>query len=152
MVTAHMLEVDVVIIPAFVIFLLFIVPLPILSRLVSKMVLALESVQVQGVSVLLCLTLLAGGLFANQFHQWNNHYGYSVPAQDFSSLSVKMEFQAKKLRTERNLYIHAMAFVLLAAIMRFARLIRENEKLRREAGAAVNAAGAAAALDGKKKQ
>lgn len=144
MLTLQAAEVEMLIIPSFIIFLLFIFPLPVVSRVVSKIVLMIESVNISGISLLFVLTGGACFLFVNQLTRARQ---LEDQPRDFHDLSAKLDFQAKKWKSERDMYIHAVTFILLAAVMKFARLIRENDKLRVVAGEATNTAAAS-----KKKQ
>mmetsp|Transcript_12067 Transcript_12067/g.13882 ORF Transcript_12067/g.13882 Transcript_12067/m.13882 type:complete len:148 (+) Transcript_12067:43-486(+) len=121
-------EVEVLIAPAFVIFMMFIIPIPFLSKLISRMVLKLESISISGISVLFVLTVVTLILFVNQVYTTAKKYGSGNPAPEFVDLAAKLEHQGKKWKAERDLYIHAISFVLLASVMKFARLIRDENK------------------------
>ncbi|KAG8347905.1 hypothetical protein ERJ75_001039800 [Trypanosoma vivax] len=127
MVSALTFEVNFLIIPAFVIFVLFVIPIPILSRTMCRLVGFVERIHFGGVSILLATTVLLFIGSALQFLEWRNKYGAGKPR--FSDLSLEVDWEGRKWRHERNMYIHILAVVLCAAVMKFARL---HDRLQRK--------------------
>ncbi|RNF16519.1 uncharacterized protein Tco025E_05202 [Trypanosoma conorhini] len=126
MLSLFTLEVTYLIMPAMLLFVLFIVPVPRVSRYVSRVVSFVERPNFHGLSLLLLLTLVTFVTFVVQFVEWRKRYGPGKPR--FADLSLEVDWEAKKWRHERNMYIHALATVLCAAIMKFARLYTALEK------------------------
>ncbi|ESL08673.1 hypothetical protein TRSC58_03621 [Trypanosoma rangeli SC58] len=131
MLSLFTLEVTYLIMPATVLFILFILPVPRLSRYVSCVVSFVERPNFYGVSLLLLVALVTFVSCATQFVEWRKKYGQGKPR--FADLSLEVDWEAKKWRHERNMYIHALATVLCAAIMKFTRLHTALE--RRKAAA-----------------
>ncbi|KEG07434.1 hypothetical protein DQ04_09821020 [Trypanosoma grayi] len=120
------LEVNYLIVPAMIIFIMFVVPLPGLSRYVCRAVSFVERLNFHGVSLLLLVTVATFMGFALQFLEWRKKYCYGKPR--FADLSLEVDWEGRKWRHERNMYIHALAAVLCAAVMKFARLYAALEK------------------------
>ncbi|CCD14053.1 hypothetical protein, unlikely [Trypanosoma congolense IL3000] len=126
MVSALSLEVNVIVIPAFIVFVLFIIPIPLLSRVMSRVLGYLERVNFYGVS-LLTIAMVATFLgFVSQFFEWRKRYGGAKP--NFVDVAMEIDWEGKKWRHERNMYIHALATVLCSAVVKFARLHNALEK------------------------
>ena len=137
MVSLQTLEVDFLILPAFVVFVLFTIPVPVVSKLLSRLILRIERLQVSGVSLLVVLTVGSLILFLNSFLRYSKQYGADnkfdllnvkdLKPDRFHDLSLKVEYQGKKWKAERDMYIHCLGFVLLAAVTKIARLVRQGE-------------------------
>lgn len=124
-----------IIIPSFIVFLLFLIPVPGVSNIVTKVVLALESLRVSGVSVLLIATGTTFAFFLNQWLEIQKREGSRPKPTD---LDLMLQWQGKKWKSERDLYIHAIAFILLAAITKLARLNEQQRKLKTQLAVAGN--------------
>jgi hypothetical protein len=123
------------IVPSFIVFLLFIVPIPLLSKIVTKIVLAVESVRVQGISILLICTI---GTFVFFVNQWVGLQQRDSNRPAPTELDLQLQWQGKKWKAERDLYIHAVAFILLAAITKLARLNEQQQKMKADLAVAGN--------------
>ncbi|ORC84507.1 uncharacterized protein TM35_000441630 [Trypanosoma theileri] len=126
MISILTLEVNYFIVPAVVIFILFVIPFPGLSRYVCRAVTLVERLNFHGVSLLLLLAVATVAGFTLQMLEWRKKYGVGKPR--FADLSLEVDWEARKWRHERNMYIHALAAVLSTAIMKFTRLYNALEK------------------------
>lgn len=124
-----------VIVPTFIVFLLFLLPFPVLSQIVTKVVLWIESVRINGISVLLIGTVAAFGLFVNQ---WLALQRREESRPKATELDLQLQWQGKKWKAERDLYIHAVAFIVLAAITKLARLNEQQRKMKADLAVAGN--------------
>lgn len=142
MVSLQTLEVEFLILPTFVLFVLFTVPIPVVSKLLSKLVLRIERLQLGGVSILMVLTVLSLILFANSFLRYSKQYSSDnkfdlldikdVKPDRFHDLSLKVEYQGKKWKAERDMYIHCLGFVLLAAVTKMSRLVQAAQDAEKQ--------------------
>jgi hypothetical protein len=124
------LEVDFVIAPLFVIFLLMLLPVPLLSRMLTRLVAAIESVQLLNMSILMlgsCLSFLF--FLVTAYTNWN----LSQVKPKAVEQRIVDEWNLKRRRGERNLYLHWLAFVLIAAVWKIARINAALAKIQREA-------------------
>ncbi|KAF8294063.1 hypothetical protein TcYC6_0104730 [Trypanosoma cruzi] len=126
MLSLFAVEVTYLIVPAMVIFVMFVAPIPGLSHYVSRAVSFVERLNFHGVSLLLLVTLVTFVSFVVQLFDWRKKYSQGKPR--FADLSLEVDWEAKKWRFERNMYIHALATVLCASIMKFSRLYTALEK------------------------
>ncbi len=116
------LEVDLVIAPFFVIFLLMLLPVPFLSGLLARLVTAIEGVQFLQMSVLLLGSCLSFSFFA--FSAYRNFNFYQVSGGRPSDHHALEQWRMKRRQTERNMYLHCLSFVLIAAVWKLARMNR----------------------------
>lgn len=129
MVSLLALEVNALIVPAFIVFVLFIIPIPLLSRAMSRAMGYAERVNFYGVSVLTIVTVATFIGFVLQVIDWRRKYSGGKPS--FAEMTMEIDWEGRKWRLERNMYIHALATVLSAAVMKFARLHNALEKKER---------------------
>lgn len=120
MVSAVSTEVYLYAVPQLVIFVLLVLPVPLLSALVSKAVLALQQLKIGPVPVLVALPLLMVFTFAQSLVSYNQKYG--EVKTDFSKEIFRVEYLHKRAIHERNLYIHVLCAVLGFAILKIAAL------------------------------
>jgi hypothetical protein len=101
-------------------FLLMLIPIPGLSRLVSKIIFSVERFQFHGISCLFILTGLALFLFIARWMDWyqKDRFVFHKP----EDVAGRLTHDAKRLRHERDMYIHALLFVLLASLLKMVRL------------------------------
>ena len=135
MITAAALEVNLLIYPAFVLFILTLVPIPFISRRVCKLIATIENIRFQGVSVLMIITIGAFILFGLAMKEYRDRYA-AISGSDQLNLDTSrkadQQFHSKKWRAERNLYVHAMVAVLYSALLKIARLTLENNALQKK--------------------
>ena len=123
------LSLDLVIVPSLFVFLTMLVPLPLLSKLVSKFVLKVESVQAfKGISILVVSTALSFLFFAFSVNKhWTQYSSANRPQNNYK------EWDVERLKHERNMYLHCLSFVLVAALLKISRMTLKIEKANKSA-------------------
>ena len=117
------LEIEVILIfAATVLFILFIFPVPFLSAGVARLLSYLETVRIAGVSVPVLVSLITTINFAWTYYNYVEKYREPVKHIDHK---MALDFHNKKWRNERNMYMHALATVLIAALMKFTKMTRQ---------------------------
>lgn len=92
-----------------------------------------EKCNVAGISVLRVLQAFSFALFL--FDTYEAHkYSASKSSKVYSSIDLKFQDDIKRLRCERNIYIHALCFVLLLTLKRFI-TIQEEQSAKAAANA-----------------
>ncbi|CCW65879.1 unnamed protein product [Phytomonas sp. EM1] len=109
------LEVNLVVIPGCLIFLLYFVPVAVVSRTVSQMLRILEKLSFAKFTILSALAIATSVAFLTDTVKWHSTYG-SKPKPLFPDISISLQFDNKRLRLERNIYIHLLAFILCLSI------------------------------------
>eukprot|EP00388_Colpodella_angusta_P039176 GDKK01046603.1.p1 GENE.GDKK01046603.1~~GDKK01046603.1.p1 ORF type:complete len:172 (-),score=30.61 GDKK01046603.1:118-633(-) len=132
MFTMLSVEVNFLIYPAFVIFLLMLIPIPFLSKLVAKLVAKIESIRVGGLSILLVITLVGIVFFLISFND-QREYMFTHPNAVLPEGRHHMDYLSKKWRGERNMYIHAILAVLYSSLLKMARVTLESHELEKKA-------------------
>lgn len=117
MVSLVALEVNCVVIPAMGIFLLYVASIPVLSKMIAFAVKALERPNISGFTLLTALAIVSSLAFLSDFLQWQSTYGTSKPR--FSDISLSLQYETKRLRVERNMYIHILCSVLALTLKKF---------------------------------
>lgn len=117
-------ELNAVIIPLLGILMLFVLPIRILSQYVSKLVLLIEKPNVSGITVLAVVSVLTSIAFLYDFLEWQSKYSRK---HRFPDISLQLQNDAKRLRLERNIYIHIAACALSLSVKKIAQLISQNE-------------------------
>jgi len=138
--TLHSFVVAFLIWPSCILFLIMLIPIPFVSRLVSKIVLKVESVQIANVSLLLVFSVLALVNTAQLTYKWRSKMQDVDPKQLALDPSLQQRVDQGRFKLERDLYIAMTAFVLLAALMKTARKHMELHSLNGELKARISAA------------
>lgn len=142
MVTFASIEVG-LIYPATAIFVLLVLPIPFLSAWAARLVAFVEAQRpALGISALNLLWMIGMGCFAYSWYEISTKFAdEQLPAASFSSVSTAAAADASgrylrsKWRAERNMYIHAVFFILFAALQRIARLILAKKALQQRVAA-----------------
>ena len=121
------LEVDLVIIPFFCIFLLMLLPVPLLSQLLTRFVASIERVQFLNMSILLVGSCLSFIFFS--FSLYKNMTAFDKKPHHEGDLAIWL---SKRRHSERNMYLHCLCFVLIAAVWKLARLNLTYAKISRQ--------------------
>lgn len=130
MVSMLAIEANFLVAPALVVFLLFAIPIPGLSKLVARFVSAVEAVNLYGFSLLVLLTLATGVAFASALNEWRVSYSHGKPR--FSNMDSEANWERRKWRKERDMYLHAVCMVLFASLMKFSRLHLQIEEMKKK--------------------
>lgn len=112
------IEVYGIIIPTSLLLLFFLLPIPFLYKLVSKLVNSIEGFNFYGMTPFLALGLAALIGFAVDMQSMKTMGSSS----GFHDISLVLKAENKKLRVERNLYIHACVCILCLSIKKIASL------------------------------
>ena len=115
--TLASLEVDLVIVPFLIIFLLMLLPVPLLSDLLTRLVTSIERIQFMNFSILLVGSVLSFLFFA--FSLYKNMTAFDKKPHHEGDLAIWL---GKRRQSERNMYLHCLCFVLIAAVWKLARL------------------------------
>ena len=119
------LEVEIFLIPSFLVFLLLLLPFPVVSKLISRVVGAVATPMLVVTVVLFFLFFLTYRDYLEKFDDKSSH---EPPLHTAHS---ELSFKSKKWRAERNMYIHALTACLFAAIMKISRLNEAKVKLEK---------------------
>ncbi|CAD2213508.1 hypothetical protein ADEAN_000095100 [Angomonas deanei] len=92
-----------VIFPVFATLLLYVLQVPFLSKQLAKAVGEAEKLNVRGVTPLTLLSIILSFAFLNDFLTYQNKFSEK---QAFPDLSLSLQNDVKRLRLERNIYIH----------------------------------------------
>lgn len=135
MITATAIEVNLLIYPAFFLFVMALLPIPFISRRVCKFIATIENIRFQGISILMIVTIGAFILFGLSMKEYRDRFT-TVSGEEQMTLDTSrradQQFHAKKWRAERNLYVHAMVAVLYSSLLKIARLTLENMQLHKK--------------------
>lgn len=118
MVSVIFLEVYGILVPASVLLLLFFVPVSFVYKLVSKFINMIEGPNFHGVTFFFALGLVAFIALVSDMKSISNMH----PNPEFHDISLVLKSENKRLRLERNIYIHACAAVLCLSIKKIASL------------------------------
>eukprot|EP00796_Vickermania_ingenoplastis_P001683 gene1683-1045_t len=116
------LEVYGIIIPGSILILLYVLPIPMLSRLISKLILSIEKVDFHGITPLLVLACYGVIGLLVEMNAIRAKAGQTPPVYD---LSLKMAQDAKAIRHQRNVYIHSLVGVICLSLRKNAALVAE---------------------------
>ena len=141
MVTFASIEVG-LIYPATAIFVLLVLPIPFLSAWAARLVAFVEAQRpALGISALNLLWMIGMGCFAYSWYEISTKFADDEKLPAASSVSAAAAADASgrylrsKWRAERNMYIHAVFFILFAALQRIARLILAKKALQQRVAA-----------------
>lgn len=128
MVTILAVEVYGIIIPASVFLFLFLVPIPLVYKLVSKLVNSIEGINFCGMTPFLALGVLSLIAFASDMKAMQG----AGSSSSFHDISLVLKAENKRLRLERNIYIHACVAIQCLAIKKIASLNLKLLELKKE--------------------
>ena len=137
------LEVNFLIYPAFALFLLMLIPVPMLSKLVARGIAKLESCRIYGVSPLFAIAVFGVLAFSFAYQKHYAQYGGDAASGSAAINAARQQnnidysrLLARKWRAERNLYMHGIVALLYCALLKMARLTLEASVLAKAAAAA----------------
>lgn len=139
MVSFLAIEVNLLIYPAFAVFLLMLIPIPLLSKYIAKLIAKLESIRIGGASLLFVIAIGGALLFSLSLKEFYDEYGGPMgkdgkPFPDASHRDYARHL-SRKWRLERNMYIHGIVSILYASLLKMARLTLESHALKKKAKA-----------------
>lgn len=126
-------EVNVLIYPAFIVFLLMLIPIPILSKYISKFIAKVESIRVAGFSSLSAIAFMGVVLFGLALYDQREYIFSHSQKSIVKEGPLHMDYLSKKWRNERNMYIHAILAILYCSLLKMARLTLESDYLAKKA-------------------
>lgn len=119
----------------------FLTFIPGVSRAVTMMVNKLQALAPPSAPPLAILAIIFSVLFFSEFAHWQKSYSHR---RRFPDIGQELQHEAKRLRVERNMYIHMCTSIACLALTRIARLAKERSSSR-------NAGAASATASDKKK-
>lgn len=120
MVSLVYLEVYGVIIPLMAVLLSFIVPVSFLNKGLAGLIRCVEHPFAGNLTALSVLAIITSFSFMFDFLAWQDTF--KARQQAFPDISLKLQFETKRLRLERNVYIHMLASVLCLSVKKIAQL------------------------------
>lgn len=124
------LEVYGIIIPGAILLILYALPIPFIVNAVSGLVRLIERPNLSGITTFLGIFLMASLLFTRDFYTWNTNYG-TQSKSSYGDIAQKFQMEAKRLRVERNLYVHACVACLALSLRKLAQLNYELLEARK---------------------
>ncbi|CCW72353.1 unnamed protein product [Phytomonas sp. Hart1] len=129
------LEVNLIIIPGCIIFLLFFLPVAFVSKTVSQLLQIIEKPSFSKLTFLSVIAIATFIAFLSDVAKWHSVYG-SKPKPVFPDISIALQHDNKRLRLERNIYIHVLSSVLSLSIKKLSTIDFRKpiifEKVKRE--------------------
>ncbi|KAK7201547.1 hypothetical protein NESM_000218700 [Novymonas esmeraldas] len=141
MVSFTTLEVNLVMVPVLALFLLYCVPVPVISRAAERVTRLVESYNVSGLTFMSAMAIVSSVSFLFHFLEWHSKYDTK---QRFADISLQLQHDNKRLRLERNLYIQLVTCVLCLAVKKCAALLHRQDGPRQPTTTAAAAAAAPA--------
>ncbi|KAG5497714.1 hypothetical protein JKF63_03980 [Porcisia hertigi] len=120
MVSFLTLEVNLVMIPVLTLFLLYCVPVRLISKTAERITCFVEGYNFNGVTIMLMVAIISSFSFLFHFLEWHSKFDAK---QRFADISLQLQHDNKRLRLERNMYIHLVTCVLCLAVKKFAALL-----------------------------
>ncbi|KAG5471492.1 hypothetical protein LSCM1_01584 [Leishmania martiniquensis] len=128
MVSFVMLEVNLVLIPVLALFLLYCVPVRVISTTAERITRLVEGYNVNGLTIMSAMAIISSVSFLFHFFEW--HSKYDAKAR-FTDISLQLQHDNKRLRVERNMYIQLVTCVLCLAVKKCAALQGRRESHQR---------------------
>ncbi|KAG5497130.1 hypothetical protein GH5_01664 [Leishmania sp. Ghana 2012 LV757] len=119
MVSFLMLEVNLVMVPVLALFVLYCVPVRVISTTAERITRLVEGYNLNGLTMMSAMAIASSFSFLFHFFEW--HSKYDVKAR-FTDISLQLQHDNKRLRLERNMYIQLVTCVLCLAVKKFAAL------------------------------
>ncbi|KAG5496011.1 hypothetical protein JIQ42_02896 [Leishmania sp. Namibia] len=119
MVSVLMLEVNLVMVPVLALFVLYCVPVRVISTTAERITRLVEGYNFNGLTIMSAIAIASSFSFLFHFFEW--HSKYDVKAR-FTDISLQLQHDNKRLRLERNMYIQLVTCILCLAVKKFAAL------------------------------
>ncbi|KPI85069.1 hypothetical protein ABL78_5874 [Leptomonas seymouri] len=131
------LEVNLVMIPVLVLFLMFCFPITAVSKIAERLTRTIESRSLNGLTIMSTVAILSSFAFLFHFLEWNSKYAVK---EKFLDISLQLQHDNKRMRVERNMYIQLTTCILCLAVKKCAALLRQrDERTTRTPAATTNA-------------
>lgn len=123
MVSFLALEINVVMIPVLTLFLLYCVPIAVVSNIAERVTRMIESRSLNGLTLMTAMAIVSSFSFLFHFLEWQAKYERK---EKFVDISLQLQHDNKRLRLERNMYIQLTTCVLCLAVKKCAALIHQR--------------------------
>ncbi|CAJ1033304.1 conserved hypothetical protein [Leishmania braziliensis MHOM/BR/75/M2904] len=123
------LEVNLVMVPVLVLFLLYCVPIRAISTTAERITRLVEGHSFNGFTIMSAMAIISSFSFLFHFLEWHSKYNAK---QRFTDISLQLQHDNKRLRVERNMYIQLITCVLCLAVKKCAVLQARQESRQAE--------------------
>lgn len=131
MVSLAAFEVNLIMIPLLGVLCLQLFPFRPTRAVVNRIVSKIESFNASGVTLLAILAIFTGFLFAMELYNWESKYDH--PKERAVDMAILLRNENKRLRSERNMYIHLICSILCSSVRYITHLyMRPAEKAAAE--------------------
>jgi hypothetical protein len=125
MVSFLTLEINLVMIPVLTLFLLYCVPISAVANTAERLTRLIENHNLNGLTAMAAMAIISSFSFLFNFLEWQSKY---AKKEQFVDISLQLQHDNKRLRVERNMYIHLTTCVLCLAVKKCAALLRQRDQ------------------------